>query len=132
MCISHFLNTIASHQIVLDSAVWRFYNTSPTPQKGISFFYNLFQNKLQFVKSQPFSKWETDLGVTITEVQWQQAFRSLYKASRCINHWELSQKIALRWYLTPYRMSKFGKHSSAFVLEKLRRGREPITYVVVL
>ena len=50
--------------------------------------------------------------MTYTEEQWVRAFRAIYGASRCVNHWELSQKIALRWYLTPYRISKFGPDGS--------------------
>lgn len=101
-----------SNHIYLSKETWRFYTTNPTPLKGISLFYNLFQQKLNFTKSHPYRRWESNLGMTITGSQWQYALWSLYKDSRCINHWELSQKIALRWYLTPYRISKFGQNNS--------------------
>lgn len=92
--------------------MWEYFTKKPTPPRGISLFYNLFQHKLEFTKSPPYQKWESDLGIHITNTQWQHAFRSLHKATRCVNHWELSQKMALRWYLTPYRVSKFGNHNS--------------------
>lgn len=88
------------------------YTTLPSPCKGIFLFYNLFQQKLDFAKSHPYKKWKSDLGTTFTNSQWKDALRSLYKASSSVNHWELSQKIALRWYLTPYRISKFGQNNS--------------------
>lgn len=110
--IAHFLRSIGTHRIFLQKEVWRFYTGTPVPCKGIAFFYNLFQDKLHFIKSLPYQKWESDLGDSFTDEQWLCAFSSLYKASSCVNHWELSQKIALRWYLTPYILSKFGKDIS--------------------
>lgn len=82
------------------------------PSKGTSLFYNLFQHKLTFIKIPPYQKWEADLGKNYTTSQWQSAYTAIYKASKCVNHWELSQKIALRWYLTPYQISKFSQTNS--------------------
>lgn len=56
-------------------------------------------------------KWEQDLNTSFSATQWQTAIRSTYKASRCVTHWEQSQKILTRWYLTPYRLSTFYKQS---------------------
>lgn len=82
------------------------------PPKGISFFYNSFQQKLTFTKFQPYQKWESDLGKPITTSQWQYTLKTVYKASKCVIHLELLQKIALRWYLTSYRLSKFCQSNS--------------------
>lgn len=104
--ISH-LNSINSQEILLHKQGWQYLQCTSSSIKGTSLFYNLLQNKLVFSKSAPYSKWESDLGETFTTQQWQLAFKTIYQTSKCANHWELTQKIALRWYLTPYRMSKF-------------------------
>lgn len=91
---------------------WPFYTNSPTPPKGISFFNNLFQHILTFTKYPPYQKWEANLGKSFTTFKWQCTLKTIYKPSKCVNHWEQSKKLALMWYLTPYRVSKFCQTNS--------------------
>ena len=105
--ISHLLGSLPSPDITLCRQGWSFFSEPSLSAKGTSLFYHLLQDKLTFYKSTPYQRWETDLGETYTPRQWQAAFKSIYQASKCANHWELAHKIALRWYLTPYRLSKF-------------------------
>lgn len=57
-------------------------------------------------------KWERELRVAFSESQWKLAVCTTYKYSRCVSHWEQSQKIITRWYLTPQRLSKlYNTHS---------------------
>lgn len=86
---------------------WRFLSALPPTPKGISVFYNLFQDKLTYTKSPSYLKWETDLGTSYTSKQWQSAFKSIYKASHCMNHWELSQKLHWDAISLPYVHPKF-------------------------
>lgn len=82
--------------------------TSSTPKhKGISLFYNIMHHKLQFTKKPPHIHWEHDLGQTYTEHQWQKALQPIYKSTKCTTLWETTQKLHLRWYLTPSRLTKF-------------------------
>lgn len=69
--VSHLLRSNKIHRVFLTDKIWRFYTTSPIPPKGISLLNNFFQQKPTFIKSYPYQKWETDLGITITDVQWK-------------------------------------------------------------
>lgn len=129
--LSHFLKSLKSHRIHIQDIVWQFYTKTPIAPKRKSLFYNLFQNKVTFTKPPPFKKWELDLEESFTQTQWQSALRTIYKASRCVNHWELSLKIAQRWYLTPYRMSKFSPSNSPLCWRDWRGGRHPTCVLVV-
>lgn len=68
--------------------MWQFYTKTLSSPKGISLFYTPFQNKLNFTHSLPYQKWESYLDKTFTPTQWQCTFITIYKASRCVNHWE--------------------------------------------
>lgn len=84
------------------------YLTNTTPKtKGIAYFYNLLHKKAIFLKLAPHQLWEYDLTCTISDTQWQHAFKSIYKATNCSSLWELTQKISLRWYLTPAKLASF-------------------------
>lgn len=128
--ISHFLNSLTSPEIFVHKQSQYFINKPPSVNET-SLFYNLLQNKLIFHKATPYLKWKTDLGKSFTTYQWQSAFKSIYKASKCTNHWELSHKIALRWYLTPYRISKFLVHNPT-LLERLWNGGTDYAYFLVM
>ena len=52
------------------------------------------------------------MGTSYTSDQWQRAIRISNSSTKSINLWELNQKIVLRWYLTPYRISKFSPQAS--------------------
>lgn len=88
--LSHFLKSLKSHCIRIQDIVWQFYTKTPITPKGISLFCNLFQNKVTFTKPPPFKKWELDLEESFSKAQWQSTLRTVYKISRCVNHWELS------------------------------------------
>ena len=105
--ISHFLKKSPQTSTALP---WRamLYFTNPTTNiKGISLFYNLLNNKNIFIKTSNMDTWERDIGATFSDDQWQSALRSTFSATKSVNLWELSHKILVRWYLTPYRLSKF-------------------------
>lgn len=59
----------------------------------------------------PHHQWEEDLSTTFSEAQWQLALKSVYKVTQCLTLWELTQKISLRWYLTPAKMASFSPHT---------------------
>ena len=105
--ITHFLQPLPPPSISLPSTVWKFYSTAKTDTKGISFFYNMFQDKLVFSKTAAMTKWEVDLDTTFSTEQWTHAFKAIHKASHCVKHWELTIKIANRWHYTPLRIATF-------------------------
>lgn len=51
-------------------------------------------------------KWEKELNLQLTLQQWHSALYSIYRYSKCTNHWETTVKIVNRWYYTPYRLAK--------------------------
>lgn len=50
--------------------------------------------------------WEKDLKTTFSSEKWSYALHYNYIASHCVNHWEITQKILVRWYRTPYQLAK--------------------------
>lgn len=76
--VVHLLRSMNSYHIYLSGDIWRFYTSLFSRTKGISFFYNIFQQKLNFINSRPFQKWESDLGVSISASQWLNALKSTY------------------------------------------------------
>lgn len=109
---THFLQRSLPPKIFLPWQVVQFYTSSNSNIKGISLFYNIINNKNIFLKSTPLNAWELDLGKTYPLEKWQKALCSTYIATKIINVWEITQKFLLRWYLTPYRISKFAPQTS--------------------
>lgn len=64
-----------------------------------------------FTKSTNIKAWEQDIDATYTEDQWQKALQITFTTTKSANLWEVTHKI-LRWYLTPYRISKFDPQTS--------------------
>lgn len=52
------------------------------------------------------------VSLSYTPIQWQHALLATYSCSKNANLWELMHKVTLRWYLTPYRLSKYYSQSS--------------------
>lgn len=50
--------------------------------------------------------WERDIGTEYSSQQWGSAFRLTHYSTKSTNMREMQQKLTLRWYLTPYRISK--------------------------
>lgn len=97
----------------LPNKLWSFYFTQESQSKGISIIYSTLQEKNTFNKSKPFTDWETDTHEQFSDQQWTQALKTVHKATRCTSLWELTNKITLRWYLTPLKLAKFQTNSSA-------------------
>lgn len=100
---------------------WRkaLYFTKPSTNiKGISLFLKTINNKMIFTKFSDITAWERKLGTSSTPTQWQKALQSTYSATKSVNLWELTQKILLRWYLTPLQISKFDIYTSPLCWRK--------------
>lgn len=80
--------------------------------KGISLFYQILQDKISFTKSNSQFKWEWDLETSFTDDQWVAALNAPFKASKSASLWELSYKIAFRWYRTPHLLHMIDKSLS--------------------
>lgn len=52
-------------------------------------------------------KWEQELGSVFSDSHWLKAIQYNSTFTKCINYWEISQKILHRWYLSPARLVKF-------------------------
>lgn len=114
MQITHLLLFITNPYIKIP---WRivltFYLTNPnTPIKGVSLFYNFINQKSIYIKAPSMKTWELDLMSSFTPKQWQSSLTSTYTASKSANLWELSQKILLRWYLSPTRIAGLDPRTS--------------------
>lgn len=87
--------------------MWEFLSSKSLPLKGISLFYTLIRDKSTFTKVAALKCCERDLNTSFSDLQWRQAIYYNQTASKNMNYWELSQKLLLRWYLTPVQMHKF-------------------------
>lgn len=56
--------------------------------------------------------WEREIGVDYSVQQWEGSFRLTQASTRSTNLREMQQKTTLRWYLTPYRISKMFPRAS--------------------
>lgn len=110
--ITHFLKSHPSPKIKILPKVWQFYSTPKQNLKGISLFYNLICYKLAFKKTTAMGKWETDLGITFSDEQWQHTVRETHKASHCVKHREMMIKMAKGWHYTPYRIASYFPETS--------------------
>lgn len=99
--IVHFLNTNPIPTFKLHSKAWEFYLSHKRRVKGISLFYNILQDKLNFSKSNCMLNWENDLCETYSPSQSQATFWSISQAFHCTSHVELILKITNRWHYTP-------------------------------
>lgn len=79
--------------------------------KGIALFYSTLGQKDTFIKVTSFKQWERGFGRSYHTSIWQKALSTTYAATRSSNLWELTQKLALRWYLTPPHIANFFPHS---------------------
>lgn len=96
----------------IHASAWSFLTSSTPLRKGITLFYNIFQQKQTFVKSPSHIQWETDLQQSFTPMQWYEACKTTQKASSCSTLWELLVKITLQWYYTPATLSRFNPQLS--------------------
>lgn len=103
--IQHCLKTVPLPLYNIHPKTWDYLTNPNTNLRGISYFYNSLHQKHTFTKLKPHKKWEIDLNHEFTDNQWHQAFKSTYKATKCAALWELAQKISLRWYMTPARIT---------------------------
>lgn len=92
--------------LLLPDKAWSFWTLESPKLKGITLLYNLPPKSI-FIKTLALKRWERDLQSVFSDYQWQQAITYNYKVFKCVNYWELSQKIHHRWYLTPVQMYKF-------------------------
>lgn len=102
--IHHLLLASPPPEVSHPKQLLHFCFSMPIRSKAICLIYNIIQEKLTFLQSKPFLLWEEDLQSSFITSQWINAFMSFYKALHCVQHWELTQKIALHLYLTPYRL----------------------------
>lgn len=99
--MKHYLTTSPLWSCKIPQPAWILLSAPIARQKGISLFYNLFQQKSIFTNTTPLLKWESNLGCTYTIEQWSKACSSIYKATDCSTLWELTIKLSQCWYLTP-------------------------------
>lgn len=113
LCISYCMLSLPNWPCKIPSSAWVHLNAPATILKGISLFYTIFQQKTTFVKkADHYKQCENDLGTTYTDKQWLRANKMTYRVTLCSTLWELSQKITLRWYLTPDKLLCFRDQSS--------------------
>lgn len=110
--ICHFLRTNSPLSIQLPWRITLYLTKHSTNIKGISLFSNALNDKLTFTKHSHIEAWKRQLKEHYTPDQWQHALQTTYTSFKCNNLWELTQKILMRWYLTPYRISKFDPKAS--------------------
>lgn len=106
--ISHLLEKKSNELITrLPWQIALFLTNKSTKLKGTALFYKHLQNKNSFNKTSNIVAWEKDFKRVYTDDQWIKALKITYVSTRSANLWELHHKFLLRWYLTPYRISKF-------------------------
>lgn len=105
--------TLTCKSLISCDPTRQYYNNPTTKTRGISLFYKLLNDKEVVRKKSSVLAWKKELGISFTLDQWQMALFTSYAATKCVNLWELSHKILLWWYLTPYRIAKFAPQASA-------------------
>lgn len=110
--IKHSLRNTSAHLQTIQTQAWVFLSSGNPQRKGITMFYNLFQQKQAFVKSSSHRQWEVDLQQSFTSTQWQTACKLTQKATKCSSLWEMSLKITVRWYYTPAVLTTFNPQLS--------------------
>lgn len=63
-------------------------------------------------------KWEADLSQTFSIVQWHKALSFSGKYTACGDHWDISEKILQRWFLTTYRLRKIYPSVGGFAAKR--------------
>lgn len=127
--ILHFLSSHPIPEIHIPSKAWQFYSPQKLNTKGISFFYNIIQDKRTFRESNAMNKWESQI-TTFTDDQWKTAFREIHKASHCVGHWKMMLRISNRCQYTPYRLKKVLSPYFISMLAELRPYRKSPTYLL--
>lgn len=115
LSISKILLLLAKHPIIelpVNETTWNFLSKSNPKNKGISLLYSNIYLESTSQKSVHMIKWEETLNQNYTIKQWQTAIKSIYKYSKCTNHWEMTIKIVNRWHFTPYRLAKISSSIS--------------------
>lgn len=112
MQIRHCLLKISYNHQTIQASAWSFLTSSTPIQKGITIFYNIFQQKCTFTKSSPYKQWEDDLGQSFKTYQYTKACKTTQKATCCWTLWELTIKITLRWYQTPDKILRYSPQLS--------------------
>lgn len=87
-------------------------NNSIVHVRGISLFFKSCNYYPLLNKIAPMVTWETDLNQTFTLKQWQCAIAANKRAFSCIDHWNNTQKVIHRWYMTPMRLHTFYPNAS--------------------
>lgn len=110
--ITSYLQEAKATHVSIVEKVWTFLQSKNPNIKGIKMIYNYLHSKDAFTKNNKISKWEKEIGKEFTDLQWKQAINNNRKFSRCANYEELTQKLMLRWYYTPYITAKFSRDNS--------------------
>lgn len=110
--VAHLTHKHPWNNIHLPTPAWHHLTRDSLHNKGISLYYNLHQGKTKFQKSKTHFRWDMDMKTSITDKQWQFAFKTIQTVSHCITHWEASLKIIHRWQYTPSRLSKMFHNTS--------------------
>lgn len=90
----------------------RYYQSTTTSTKGKSAIYSSLQDKNVCEKTQSIRAWEREIGAEYLVQHWEKNFSLIYSSTKSTNLWEMQQKITLRWYLTPYHISKIYPEAS--------------------
>lgn len=91
--IHNFLFTSPFLKTFIHPNAWHFLTILPCPSRGISFFYNLLQNKIAFTKANPILKWEMDLNAPFSASQLRKTLQYTYTTSDFVSNWELTHKL---------------------------------------
>lgn len=90
-----------------------YYSSDAPSKKGTLLF---LQDESSFDMTFVFVHWEVDISNSFTVNQWEVALTSIFKGTKCIDHWKLAQKVTLHWYLTLYRIAKL---TVTFMMERM-------------
>uniref|UniRef100_A0A803J749 Reverse transcriptase domain-containing protein n=1 Tax=Xenopus tropicalis TaxID=8364 RepID=A0A803J749_XENTR len=80
------------------------------PEHLISMLYYQLAKDTTPLQQKYMTKWEEDLGTTISEQTWSHIWTAAKKTSICATSSERAYKIIYRWYYTPTRISKLSNN----------------------
>ncbi|KAF3852923.1 hypothetical protein F7725_006278, partial [Dissostichus mawsoni] len=101
-------------------------------KKGmISGIYKLLLTSTANTNLQSQKRWEQDLGITLTPVEWDRIWSNSTSISKCVRFRVIQLKILHRAYITPCRLKRWIKHSRAYAGMVVRKW-VPFTLSLVL
>lgn len=104
--VRHALQEIRWSESNQIAGILQFYEQPNPSHKRISHLYKLLNSPPTMQKLPGMYKWERAFNFSASSKTWQHAACATLRFSRCLSHWETTQKLLHFWYYTPEKLCK--------------------------